>query len=63
MTVGRLLLIWRLIVRDLRRRPGEAVMFLIAVTAATAALALGLATDNTVATAYAKTRAATAAPT
>ncbi|MGW1786347.1 ABC transporter permease [Streptomyces sp. NPDC002143] len=62
MTVGRLLLISRLIARDLRRRPGEAVMFLIAVTAATAALTLGLATDNTVATAYAKTRAATAGP-
>ncbi|MEV1066096.1 FtsX-like permease family protein [Streptomyces sp. NPDC050263] len=60
--MGRLLLIWRLIARDLRRRPGEAVMFLVAVTAATAALALGLAADNTVATAYAKTRAATAGP-
>ncbi|MER5753659.1 FtsX-like permease family protein [Streptomyces sp. NPDC002088] len=60
--MGRLLLIWRLIVRDLRRRPGEAAMFLIAVTAATAALAMGLATDNTVATAYAKTRTATAGP-
>ncbi|MCX4409691.1 MULTISPECIES: hypothetical protein [unclassified Streptomyces] len=60
--MGRLLLIGRLIVRDLRRRPGEAVMFLIAVTVATAALSLGLATDNTVATAYGKTRAATAGP-
>ena len=33
--MGRLLLIGRLIMRDLRRRPGEAVMFLIAVTVAT----------------------------
>ncbi|MFJ8112094.1 FtsX-like permease family protein [Streptomyces sp. NPDC096132] len=60
--MGRLLLISRLIARDLRRRPAETVMFLIAVTAATAALTLGLVTDNAVATAYAKTRAATAGP-
>ncbi|MFE7708844.1 FtsX-like permease family protein [Streptomyces sp. NPDC057486] len=60
--MGRLLLIWRLITRDLRRRPGEAVMFLLAVTAATASLTLGLATDNAVAGGYMKTREATAGP-
>lgn len=60
--MGRLLLIWRLAVRDLRRRPGEAVMFLLAVTVAGASLTLGLASDNAVAHGYAKTREATAGP-
>ncbi|MGI5157915.1 FtsX-like permease family protein [Microbispora sp. CA-102843] len=60
--MGRLLLIWRLVARDIRHRPGEAVMFLIAVTAATASLTLGMATNNALATAYVNTRAATAGP-
>jgi putative ABC transport system permease protein len=60
--VGHLLLMWRLVLRDIRRHPGEALMFLLAVTAATATLTLGLATTNAVSTAYAKTRAATAGP-
>ncbi|MFK0120170.1 FtsX-like permease family protein [Streptomyces sp. NPDC090994] len=60
--MGRLLLLWRLIARDLRRRPGEAVMFLLAVTAATTSLALGMATDDAVGAAYLKTRDATAGP-
>ncbi|MGW5568653.1 FtsX-like permease family protein [Streptomyces tendae] len=60
--MGRLLLIWRLVVRDLRRSPGEAVVFLVAVTAATASLTLGMATDDAVAAGYLKTREATAGP-
>ncbi|MEU9357035.1 FtsX-like permease family protein [Streptomyces sp. NPDC048301] len=60
--MGRLLLIWRLIAGDLRRSPGQAVMFLIAVTAAITALTLGLSTDDAVARAYQKTREATAGP-
>ncbi|MGW7568878.1 FtsX-like permease family protein [Streptomyces tendae] len=60
--MGRLLLIWRLIARDLRRSPGEAVVFLVAVTAATASLTLGMATDDAVAAGYLKTREATAGP-
>ncbi|MBX9391613.1 FtsX-like permease family protein [Streptomonospora nanhaiensis] len=60
--MGRLLLMWRLVTRDLRRRPGEAAVFMAAVTAATAALALGLMVDNAVTTAYMNTRAATAGP-
>ncbi|GHH87608.1 hypothetical protein GCM10018793_64010 [Streptomyces sulfonofaciens] len=62
MTVGHLLLTWRLILRDIRRRPGEAVTFLLAVTLATASLTLGTATTDAVSTGYAKTRAATAGP-
>jgi putative ABC transport system permease protein len=60
--VGHLLLTWRLVTRDLRRHPGEAVLFLLAVTTATAALTLGLAATDAVTTAYLKTRAATAGP-
>nr|WP_225956454.1 FtsX-like permease family protein [Amycolatopsis lexingtonensis] len=57
-----MLLLWRLAARDLRRRPGEAALFLVAVTAATAALSLGLATGNAVTTGYQNTREATAGP-
>ncbi|CAL9627215.1 FtsX-like permease family protein [Streptomyces sp. enrichment culture] len=60
--MGRLLLVWRLVTRDLRRRPGEAVVFLVAVTAATASLTLGMTTDDAVAAGYLKTREATAGP-
>ncbi|GAA2662936.1 hypothetical protein GCM10010400_22670 [Streptomyces aculeolatus] len=59
---GRLLLIWRLVARDIRRRPGEAVVLLLAVTAATASLTLGMATDNAVVGGYLKTREVTAGP-
>jgi len=40
--MGRLLLIWRLALRDLRHRPVEAVLVVLAITAATATLTLGL---------------------
>ncbi|MET8976787.1 ABC transporter permease [Streptomyces sp. NPDC004539] len=60
--MGQLLLIWRLILHDMRRRPGEAVMFLLVVTVAGASLTLGSATTDAVSTGYAKTRAATAGP-
>ncbi|MDF4251365.1 FtsX-like permease family protein [Streptomyces sp. WMMB303] len=60
--MGRLLLIWRLVARDLRHRPGQAVMFLLAITAATASLTLGMTTDEAVSRGYMKTREATAGP-
>ncbi|MET9552269.1 FtsX-like permease family protein [Streptomyces sp. NPDC006645] len=60
--MGPLLLIGRLLLRDLRRRPGEAVVFLLAVTIASASLTLGLATGNAVDSGYEKTRAATEGP-
>ncbi|MET7398760.1 FtsX-like permease family protein, partial [Dactylosporangium sp. NPDC005572] len=59
---GRLLLVGRLLARDLRRRPVDAVLLLIAVTAATATLTLGLALRTMVADPYRQTRAATAGP-
>ncbi|MEV4298061.1 FtsX-like permease family protein [Microbispora rosea] len=60
--MGHLLLTWRLIRHDVRRRPAEALVFLIAVTLAIASLTLGLTARNALATAYLKTRAATAGP-
>jgi hypothetical protein len=39
--VDRVLLIARLAVRDLRRRPAQAALLLVAITAATATLTLG----------------------
>ena len=40
--VGRVLLVCRLAARDLRRRPGEAALLLLAIMAATTTLTLGL---------------------
>ena len=42
MTVGRVLLVSRLALRDLRRRRAEAVLLLLAILAATTTLTLGL---------------------
>ncbi|MEV4603931.1 FtsX-like permease family protein [Amycolatopsis sp. NPDC049253] len=60
--MGRLLLMWRLAARDLRRRPAEAAMFLVAVTLASVSLTVGIATTGAVSDGYAKTRDATAGP-
>lgn len=60
--MGAVLLVCRLVVRDLRRRPAEAALFLLAITAATATLALGLAAGQMTDILYDKTRAATAGP-
>ncbi|MFC0504778.1 ABC transporter permease [Micromonospora costi] len=59
---GRLLLVCRLLVRDLRRRRIETVLLLIAISAATGTLTLGLALDNALDGPYERTRAATAGP-
>ena len=61
--MGRLLLVCRLALRDLRHRPVEALLVLVAITAATTTLTLGLvlrgaSTDQS----YEQTRAATAGP-
>lgn len=60
--VGRLLLIYRLGVRDLRHRPVQAILLLLAITAGTATLTLGLAVHGTTDNPYARTRAATSGP-
>jgi putative ABC transport system permease protein len=60
--MGRLLLISRLAARDLRRRPVEAALLLLAIMAATTTLTLGLALHGVTDKPYDKTREATAGP-
>jgi len=60
--MGRILLIGRLTARDLRRRPVEAVLLLVALTAATATLTLGLVLHGMTNDPYQRTRNATAGP-
>jgi putative ABC transport system permease protein len=60
--VGRLLLVTRLAARDLRWRKGEALMLLIAITAATMTLTLGLVLHGVTSAPYQRTKDATAGP-
>lgn len=60
--MGRVLLVVRLVVRDLRRRPGEAMLLLVAILAATTTLTLGLVLHGVTDHPYDSTRAATAGP-
>ncbi|MEU8301156.1 FtsX-like permease family protein [Micromonospora sp. NPDC048909] len=59
---GRLLLVCRLLMRDLRRRRTETVLLLAAITAATATLTLGLTLNEVADRPYQQTRTATAGP-
>ena len=60
--MGRLLLVCRLAARDLRHRRAQAVLLLLAITAATAMLTLGLALHGVTSQPYQQTRAATSGP-
>ena len=60
--VGRVLLVCRLAARDLRRRPAEAALLLLAIMAATMTLTLGLVLREATSKPYQSTRAATAGP-
>ena len=60
--MGRLLLVGRLAARDLRRRPAEAALLLLAITAATSVLTLGLVLSGVISKPYQSTREATAGP-
>jgi hypothetical protein len=60
--VGRLLLVARLVARDLRHRPSEALLLLLAVTAAATTLTLGLVLHGVTNGPYERTRVATAGP-
>ena len=60
--MGRLLLVCRLAARDLRRRPAEAALLLLAIMAATTTLTLGLVLHGVTDEPYQSTRAATAGP-
>jgi putative ABC transport system permease protein len=60
--MGKIRLIGRLVRRDLRRRPGPAVLLVLAITAATATLTLGLVLRGVTNQPYRQTRAATNGP-
>jgi ABC-type lipoprotein release transport system permease subunit len=60
--MGRLLLVSRLAVRDLRRRPAEGLLLLLAIMGATTTLTLGLALHAVTDKPYQKSREATAGP-
>jgi ABC-type lipoprotein release transport system permease subunit len=60
--VGRILLVVRLALRDLRRRRTEAALLLIAILAATTTLTLGLVLRDAASDPYESTRAATKGP-
>src|SRR4051812_32342882 len=60
--MGRLLLMGRLALRDLRRRRAEAVLLLLAVLAATTTLTLGLVLRDAAADPYRSTRTVTKGP-
>ncbi|GGS53659.1 hypothetical protein GCM10010156_10460 [Planobispora rosea] len=59
---GRLLLVGRLAVRDLRRRRAEAALLLLAIMTATTTLTLGLVLRDAAGDPYRSTRAATSGP-
>ena len=60
--MGRVLLVGRLAARDLRRRPAEAALLVLAIMAATTTLTLGLVLRGMTDEPYASTREATAGP-
>ena len=60
--MGRVLLVFRLAAGNLRRRPAEAALLLLAVTAATTTLTLGLVLRGVTDDPYQTTRDATAGP-
>lgn len=57
-----LLAIWRLAARDIRHRPTQALLLLLAIAAGAATLSLGLSLQGTTNNPYARTRAATNGP-
>ena len=59
---ARVVLICRLVARDLRHRPGQAVLLLVAISAATATLTLGLVLNGVTSQPYLRTKAATNGP-
>ena len=60
--MGRVLLVRRLAARDLRRRPVETALLLLAIMAATTVLTVGLLLHGVTRGVYQSTREATAGP-
>jgi putative ABC transport system permease protein len=60
--MGRLLLIWRLVAGDIRRRPVQAALLLLTIITTTTTLTVGLALHNVTESPFARARAATRGP-
>jgi putative ABC transport system permease protein len=60
--VGRILLVFRLVLADVRRHPGQAAILLLAISVATAMLGLGGSLGGATGALYRQTRAVTAGP-
>ena len=60
--MGRMLIIARLAAKDIRYRPAQAILLLVAITAAAAVLSLGLVMRGVTTQPYQQTRAATRGP-
>ena len=60
--MSKLLIIGRLARRDLRRRPAQAALLLLAITAASGTLTMALVLHGVTSHPYARTRAATSGP-
>ncbi len=60
--MGKILLFWRLALGDLRHRPAQAFLLLLAIAAGATTLTLGLALRGTTDNPYARTRAVTNGP-
>jgi putative ABC transport system permease protein len=60
--VGRLVIIWRLAIADIKRRPVQAALLLVMIVTTTTTLTLGLALRNVTDSPFARTRAATRGP-
>ena len=60
--MGKTLLVWRLVVKDVRHHAAEALLLLLAIGAAAATLSLGLSLHGATNDPYAQTRAATNGP-
>src|ERR1051325_4353792 len=60
--MGRALLIWRLVIGDIKRRPVQAALLLVMIVTTTTTLTLGLALRKVTDSPFARTRAATNGP-
>ncbi|AWS47926.1 ABC transporter permease [Streptosporangium sp. 'caverna'] len=60
--MGRILLVFRLVLGDVRRHPAQAAMLVLSLTVATAMLSLGASMSGATESLYEQTRAATAGP-
>jgi putative ABC transport system permease protein len=60
--MGRALLIWRLVLADVKRRPVQSLLLVVMIVTATTTLSLGLALRHASQSPFARTRAATRGP-